>query len=164
MATASISGVHRIVLLGEESGPQYGEGTISGAGSPGMNVVLRQTAAVFGRDYYSAGGTDYVGTGTEVAIGKGALKILLENSTVGETVSDAYADGDDIRFFVPRSGDVLQLLVASGETVVKGTGCGSNTAGKFVTDATNPIGEFLESSAGAPSALAADTLVRVRIL
>ena len=157
---ASWSGNNKIVLRAAETG-HWEEGTLSGAASPGMNLVLRQTASSYERHYYSAGGSDYVGTGTEVSAAAGNLKIVIENSVEGLTVDDAYADGDDVHFYLPKSGDVLQLLVLSGQTPVKGTGCSAGTDGKFVTDAVNPVGEFLE---GAPSAIAADTLFRVRIL
>jgi hypothetical protein len=160
---ASISGNNRIVLRAAETG-HWEEGTLSGAASPGMNLVLRQTASSYERHYYSAGGSDYVGTGTEVSVTAGNLKIVIENSVEGLTVDDAYADGDDVHFFLPKSGDVLQVLVASGQTVVKGTGGAAGTDGTFVTDAANPVVEFLESSAGSPSALAADTLVRARVI
>lgn len=157
---ASISGNNNIVLRGAETG-HYEEGTLSGAATPGMNVVLRQTTDTYGRSFYSAGGSDYVGTGTEVSVAAGNLKIVLPNITLGETIDDAYADGEDFYFYLPKSGDVLQVFVASGETPVKGTGGSANTAGKFVTDAVNPTVEFLE---GVPSAIAADTHFRVRVL
>jgi hypothetical protein len=156
---ASLSGNNKIVLRGAETG-NYEEGLLSGAASPGMNLVLRQTTSSYERHEYSAGGSDYVGTGTEVSVTAGNLKIVVENSVEGLTVDDAYASGDDVYFYLPKPGDVLQLLVLSGQTPVKGTGCSAGTDGKFVTDAVNPVGEFLE---GVPSAIAADTLFRVRI-
>lgn len=156
---ASNSGNNTIILKGRERAI-LGEGTLSGAAYPGMNLVLRETASVYGRDCYSAGYGDYVGTGTSISLSAGSLKIVVEDSLRGYTVNDAYADGDSVYFHPPVPGDHLQVLVLSGQTVTKACGLSAGSDGKFVVDATNPTVEALEQTA----TLGSDTLVRVRVL
>lgn len=156
---ASLSGYRKIVLKGDFG--QHEEGPLLAIASPGMNLVMDVTAETQQRQSYTPGSTDYVGTGTGITTTKGPIKILKEDSLQGKTVDDAYAIGDNAFIYIPQPGDVLQVLAASGETIVKSSGMSAAATGKWAIDATNASVECMESSVGA---LAADTLVRVRVL
>lgn len=155
----SISGNNKIVLKGDFG--QHEEGPLKAAASPGMNLVLAADFATQERHYYTPGGTDYVGTGTGDTTTKAPIKILKEDSLQGNTVDDAYASGDNAFIYIPKAGDVLQVLVKSGETVGKTDGLSADSTGKWVVDSTNSAVEALEKSDGA---LSEDTLVRVRVM
>jgi hypothetical protein len=91
------------------------------------------------------------------------IKVHREDSLQGKTVDDAQAAGDNARFFVPVKGNIIQVRVASGQTVAKGNqgwaiGTGLWNAGAA---SINAVGEFLEGSGGV--ALTADTLMRFRV-
>lgn len=164
---ASLSGINTIVLKAgyTEGGAEHEEGPLELAASPGMNLVLSERASTQGRDYWTPGSVDVVGTGTGgTTTTAGPIRILKEDALRGKTVDDAYAAGDNAFVHIAKSGDVLQVLVRSGENFEKAVGLGSDPfgqTGKFVVDATNAVVETLERSGGA---LAADTLVRVRVL
>lgn len=160
---ASISGNNKIVLKAgfTDGGAEHEEGELKAAATPGMNVVLAADFSVMGRDKYTPGSTDYVGTGTGITTAKQPLKILKEDALQGKTINDAYASGDNAFIHIAKPGDVLQVLVKSGETVVKASGLTADSTGKFVIDATNAAVEALEKSDGA---LSEDTHVRVRVL
>jgi hypothetical protein len=160
---ASISGANTIVLKGKysEGGAEHEEGRLKAAASPGMNVTTTNDFDELGRQVYTPGATDYAGTGTDVSTTKAPIWILKEDTTTGKTVDDAYAADDNGLIHMASPGEVLQVLVASGQTVAKGGGLTANSAGKWVSDATNAAVIALESSGGA---LGADTLMRVRVL
>jgi hypothetical protein len=153
---ASISGAKTIVLKGDYT--QYEEGPLATAPAlPGMNLVLATNAQALGRDSYAPGLTLAGGAG---AGGASPIKVVIEQRLYGKTVNDAYAVGDNVRFKIPKKGDVIQVLVVSGQTITKGQGGGAAASGKWQLAATNAVGEFLEASGGA---LAADTLMRLRV-
>lgn len=158
---ASISGAHTIVLKAHynEGGAEYEEGIANGALLPGMNVGLTNAADASGRSTYAAASSDTLGTGTTTG-GRGNVKVVKEDSLHGGTVNTAYASGDNIYIHVAVPGDILQVLVTSGETVAKGAGLTAQSTGKWNADTTLAAVEALESSGGA---LAADTLMRVRV-
>lgn len=160
---SSVSDNHRIVLKAgyTEGGAEHEEGILDGAAYPGMNVVMTQDPRDMERDTFTAGGTDYVGTGTGDTTTKAPIKVLKEDALQGKTIDDAYADGDVAFIHIAKPGDVLQVLVTSGQSVVKGDGLTAQSTGKWNVDATNSAVEALEGSGGA---LAADTHVRVRVL
>lgn len=156
---ASISGANTIVLRGDYG--EHEEGKLLVAASPGMNVVLAANFSEQERDCYTVGGTDYIGTGTGVTTTKAPIKILKEDALQGRTVDDAYSAGDPGFIYIPKPGDKLQVLVASGQTIVKGGGLSATSTGKWQADTTNAAVEALEDSGGA---LSEDTLVRVRVI
>lgn len=159
---ASISGAHTIVLKAgyTEGGAEHEEGFLTAAAYPGMNVQLSVTTPVNGVYYYTPGSTDYAGTGT-VTTTKNPVKILKEDGLQGGLVTTQYA-ADALAFIhIAKSGDVLQVLVESGQTVVMGDGLSAVASGKWNKDTTNAAVETLEGSGGA---LGADTLMRVRVL
>ena len=163
---ASISGANTIVLKASysEGGTECEEGPINAIGYPGMAVTLASNAESLGRHTYALGGTDYVGTGTNVTTSKAPVWVLKEDALRGQGVNDAYAANDNCFVHIAKSGDHLQVLVASGQTIVKGGGLSANSSGasigKWVADSTNAAVIALENSNGA---LAADTLVRVKV-
>jgi hypothetical protein len=100
-------------------------------------------------------------------VGKG-LKIAIEDALQGNTVDDAYSDGDILFFYSPLPGDHIQVLVKVGEDidigdnlVVEGGG-----SGKFIEvtpDSSVSVVqlEALEDSGGV---LASATLIKCRVL
>lgn len=159
----SISGYNKIVLKAgyTEGGAEHEEGILDTAGTPGMNVVMSDLAESQQRQHYAAGSSDYVGTGTDTTTVKSPVKVLKEDVFQSKTINDAYAAADNAFIHIAKPGDVLQVLVASGQTVAKTNGLSANSAGKWVVDAANPAVESMEDSGGA---LAADTHMRVRVL
>lgn len=156
---ASISGANMIWLKGDYG--QHEEGILKVAAYPGMNLVMTNDQESQGRHSYQPGYSYYVGTGTDVTAAAGQIKVLKEDVFQGKTVDDAWAANDNCQFYIPLPGDIIQVLVLSGQTVRKGDGLSANSAGKWVVDATEPAVQALEKSNGA---LSADTLVRVRVL
>jgi hypothetical protein len=154
---ASISGAKTIRLKGDYV--QWEEGPLATAPAlPGMNLVLAVNAQALGRDTYAPGATLAGGAGVG---GASPIKLVIEQALYGKSIADAYAVGENVRFIIPKKGDVVQVLVASGQTIVKGNGGSAAATGKWAVAATNAVGEFLEASGGA---LAADTHMRMRVL
>lgn len=89
--------------------------------------------------------------------------VLCENVNLGQLPTEAYADGARFVAYIPMPGDVLQVLVASGENIAIGDKfIIDDSTGKSIETTGSPEMEpfkALESSGGA---LAADTLVKVR--
>jgi hypothetical protein len=160
---ASLSGHNKIVLKAgyTEGGAEYEEGPLTGAATPGMNMVLSVAARTQERDSWTPGSTDYPGTGTGATTTKNPVRILKEDHLIGATIDDVVAAGNNGFIHIAKPGDVLLVLVASGQTVVRGDGLSAISTGKWNNDATNVAVEALESSGGA---LAADTHMRVRVL
>lgn len=156
---ASISGANMIWLKGDFG--QHEEGRLKAAAYPGMNVVMTNDFEEQGRFTYTPGSSSYVGTGTDVTAASAPLMVLKEDALQGKTVDDVYAADSGCFIYIPLPGDILQVLVLSGQTVRQGDGLSANSAGKFIVDATEPAVQALERSNGA---LAADTLVRARVL
>jgi len=143
--------VNTIVLKGCG---HHDEGEADGAITPGMAVEL------------AADGLYDQQSSAQAAALKGGMKIATEDALQGRTAAIAYADGDRLFFYSPMPGDHIHVLVKTGENivvadklVVEGGGSGlfveaAGTETKFQLEA-------LESSGGA---LAADTLIRCRVL
>lgn len=154
-----ITAHNKIVLKGDFG--QHEEGVLATAPAmPGMNVVLTNAAATQKRDTYAPGATLVGGTaGTAAA---SPIKVVKEDALTGRTVETAYAVGENLLVYLPKKGDVIQVLVASGQTVTKNQQGWAIASGKWNGGAAgvNGVGEFLEASGGA---LAADTLMRLRV-
>lgn len=158
---ASKSGNNKIVLKGDYG--QWEEGTLKVAAYPGTNVVLAGDEPVYNRDSYTPGGTDYIGTGTggsAVTTVANPVMVLVENALKGDTVDTQWPANEACQIFIPKKGDVIQVLVRSGQTVRKGEGGTANSDGLWSVDASNPSVVWLEDSDGA---LAANTLIRARV-
>jgi hypothetical protein len=160
---ASVSGLHKIVLKGgySEGGTECEEGPIKAAAYPGMNMVRTADAAVMGRDSWTPGSSNNVGTGTNSIPAGGSVMVLKEDALQGKDVDDVYTIGDNGYIHIAKPGDHLQVLVASGQTVIKGDGLSAAATGKWSVDAATATVEALEGSGGA---LGEDTLVRVAVL
>ena len=87
--------------------------------------------------------------------------IVKEDALQGRTVRIAYKAGEKLFIYKPLPGDVISVLVASGQTIGDGTQAVLGAGGKFVAGSVDSIGYFLDTSDGAP--LAEDTLMSVRI-
>lgn len=155
---AQITAHNKIVLKAgyTEGGAEHDEGIASGTIYPGMAVVMTTAAEVSKRHTYAPGASISEGSGGVLA----GVKIAKEDVLQGNTVDDAYTSGSTFLFHVCKSGDIVQVLVESGQTVTKGLGGAAVASGKWNTATTDAVGEFLEGSGGA---LAADTLMRLKV-
>ncbi len=160
---ASISDNHRIVLKAHysEGGAEHEEGVASGTLYPGMNVGMSIGVDTQMRHTWAAAGSDTLGTGTSNTAGRRRVVVVKEDYLQGKTVDDAYTAGENVLVHMCSPNDVVQVLVASGQTVTKGLGLTAGTNGKWSTDTTLAAVEALEASGGA---LGSDTLMRVRVL
>lgn len=143
--------VNKIVLKGKG---HYEEGEADSAITPGQAVELA-----------ADGKYDQVQSSQAEGI-KGGFKVAYEDSLQGNTITDAYAQGDRVFIYEPLPGDHIHVLVKSGEDIdvgdegiVEGGGSGLfvESAG---TEAEYKV-EFLEDSGGA---LAANTHLKARVL
>lgn len=152
---------NKIVLKASysEGGTEGEEGIASGAISPGMNVVMTNAASSIGRDTYAAGATPVGGTSAGAATPY--IKVAKEDYLQGKTIDDAWATGNQFLFHQCKPNDVILVLVASGQTIVKGNLGAAIASGKWNVATVNGVVEFLEASGGA---LAADTHMRARVL
>jgi LysM repeat protein len=157
----SISGSNKIVLKAAYSagGTEAEEGPLAAIASPGMNLVMTAAADAHMRNTYTPGATPVGGTAAGAATPY--IKVLKEDYLQGKTVNDAYASGDPALIHQCKPNDVIQVLVASGQTIAKGNLGAAIASGKWNVATVNGVVEFLEASGGA---LGADTLMRCRVL
>lgn len=154
----SISGYKKIVLKGDFG--QHEEGPLAAIASPGMNLVMTTAAETQQRATYTPGATPASGTTPATPTVAATIKILKEMAKHSGTIDTAYAAADNAEFYIPKKGDVIQVLVASGQTITKGLGGKAIASGLWNGSATDAVGEFLEASGGA---LAANTHMRLRV-
>lgn len=157
----SISGNNKIVLKASysEGGNESEEGPLAAIASPGMNVVMTTAADKFGLNTYTPGATPVGGTSAGAATPH--ITVVKENRFEGKTIDDAYASGDQGYYHKARAQDVIQVLVASGQTIAKGNLGAAVASGLWNVATVNGVVEFLEASGGA---LAANTHMRARVL
>ena len=93
-------------------------------------------------------------------VGEELHEYALGRLSEGKTIDDSYANGDGLFLHVCRPGDIIQVLVKSGQTVVKGNGGAADASGGWIVATVNSVGEFTEGSGGA---LGADTHMRLRV-
>lgn len=143
--------VNKIVLKGKG---HYEEGEADSAITPGMAVELA-----------ADGKYDQVQSSEAEGV-KGGLKVAYEDSLQGNTITDAYAQGDRLFIYQPVSGDHIHVFVKSGEDIdvgdvgiVEGGGSGLFVEAGGSEEAYKV--EFLEDSDGA---LAANTHLKARVL
>ena len=97
---------------------------------------------------------------------KGGLKIATEDGLQGKTIDNIYAIGDLVFYYIPLPGDIINVLVKAGQTIVLADnlvveGGGSGLAIKAAgTEARYQL-QSLEDSGGA---LAANTVLQARVL
>jgi hypothetical protein len=161
---ASLSGYQKIVLKANytDGGAQHEEGICATApATPGMNVNITTAAETIGRHSYAPGPTPVGGTAAGAAAG--AVNVVKEPAETGGTIDTAVAVGDNLMIHKCLPGDHIQVLVASGQTVLKGDLGWAIAGGKWnaATVSINGIVQFLEGSGGA---LAADKHMRAKVL
>lgn len=154
----SISGNSKIVLKGDYG--RHEEGPLAGAASPGMNLVSNNVGQNQERHTWLPGPTSRGGAGTDSNTSQAPIRVLKIDTLQGKGPADAYASGDNAFIYIPLAGDVIQVLVAAGQNVAKENGLSAQPDGRWILDDVNACVEALESTNGA---LAADTLVRVRV-
>jgi hypothetical protein len=146
----------RVIWAGPADGvntrPQAIEGKAIGAAIlPG--TVLKQLAT--GLDTNNIAATVF-----------GQLFVVADlNKMMSKTVDDAWTQNENMVAVQPRSGEFVNVLVASGQNItVPGTALSRNGAGLLKVAATNGTEEIVayadELTGGA---LAANTLIRVRV-
>lgn len=143
---------NKILLKGEYCA--YDEGIASGAIYPGM--LIKRTVG--------AG----VGTSCTVAVhaaagGAGECAIAIENALYGETITDAYASGERVRFLVPQLGDWLYILVAANAAaIVYNDQLVSNGDGTFKKNTGSDTVFFRAEEALDNSANASNAFIKAR--
>lgn len=132
----------------------HDEGVAGGAITPGMAVELQ------------AAGNYLQQSSAQAAALKGGCKIAKEDALQGKTLTQPYANGDQLFFYTVMPGDHIHVFVKAGQNiavsdklVVEGGGSGlfveaAGTETKFQFEA-------LESSGGA---LAANTHIKARAI
>jgi acetyl/propionyl-CoA carboxylase alpha subunit len=154
-----ITAHNKIVLKASygEGGTQHEEGIAAAACNPGMNVVMTTAVESMKRQTYTPGATSALGGGS---------KVVKERAIIGASVDETIPVGDDLLIHVAMPGDVLQVLVASGQTIAKGDSLLAIASGLWNKAGATPppygAAEALESSGGV--ALTANTLMRCRVL
>lgn len=89
--------------------------------------------------------------------------ILQEDANLGKLPSAAYAASSRFYAWIPLPGDEMNVLVASGETIVIGTKLIiDDSTGKFLATTGSPEMEPFKAIEASGGALAADTLIAVR--
>lgn len=145
----------RVIFAGPADGsnqkPLTVEGVAVAAVAPG--TVLKQTTS--GLDVNDAAATVF-----------GQLLLVADKDKMCQkTVADAWVIDENMVAIQPRSGEYLNVLVASGENItVPGTALTRDGAGLLAvaaTDGTEEIVAYADELTG--GALAADTLIRVRV-
>lgn len=132
--------------------------------------ATEKTIVLKGKGHYDEGESDAaISCGMAVALAADGnwdpttstvgLSIAVEDALQGKTVDDAYADGDRLFLYHPVPGDVVNVLVTSGENIAVGDKLAVSTGGKFDETANGNL-VALEG----PGALAADALVACRVL
>jgi hypothetical protein len=153
--------LNKIVLKASFSagGTEHDEGLATATTTPGMNVVMTTAADVQKRRSYAPGATPVGGTSAGAATPH--ITIVKEDMLQGKTINDNYASGDNLQLHRCKPGDVIQVLVASGQTITKGNLGAAIASGKWNVATVNGVVEFLEASGGA---LGADTHMRALVL
>lgn len=137
-----------IVLRGNQN--HHIEGTLSTTAKPGMHVTLQSSG-----NYARSPET------TAELVKYGSSLVVKEDALQGKTVNDSYNNGDRVFMYVPVAGDVLNLLIKSGQNISVGDNiiAEGGGSGLFIkSDGTHAAYKFraLESSGGV---LGADTLL-----
>jgi hypothetical protein len=141
-----------IVLRGKDKG-HHDEGILDTVASPGMHI---QRAA---DDHFDKS------PATSAELVKSGLRIVKEDDYQGKTVADDYAIGDVVFFYIPVRGDVINVLVKSGENLLIGdkVALEGGGTGLFIEGAGTEAQYMLESKE-TTGALGANTLVACEVL
>lgn len=98
----------RTIVLKGKLGRRYEEARLSVAAYPGYLMEMA-TAGDAGK--YKPHAT---------AKGKAIMVFMVEDDFRGNTIDDQYAIGDLARFVVAEPGDIINAVLADGETIVVG--------------------------------------------
>lgn len=150
---------HNVIVLTPAPMGRFLEGIVSGTPKPGTQMQIKAaTEPVNGKHTWEVfnGAAD----------GERALvAILLENYFLGKGPTDAYADGEQCRLFIPLPGDELQVLLQNQSGTADAFTIGQKLivddgTGKFLATTGSPESEpfqVMETKA----ALTADALCHV---
>ena len=142
-----------IVAQGNSYG-HHDEGTLDTVASPGMHIQRASD------DHFDKS------PATAAELVKSGFKIVKEDALRGMTVDDDYEIGDKVFFYSPFRGDIINILVKSGETVVIGSKLmpeGGGT-GLWIVAAGTEAQYAFESREASGGALGANALVRAECL
>lgn len=126
--------------------PEQFEAPAGAALTPGM-VAIASGGELIPHDTAGAGGFVYV------------AKELTANFASGGGINEDYAIGDTAQAYIPESGDMYQMLVATAQTVPYDTALESNGAGLLVVQTTGEAIAYADEDAGTTSGT---TAVRVK--
>ncbi len=142
-----------IVLKGNAKG-HHDEGVLDTVCLPGMHIQM------------AADGKYDKSPQTSAELVKRGPKIVKEDALQGKTILDAYAVGDRVFYYVPKKGDHLLLLVKTGANIAVGDQIAPEGGGTglFIEAAGTEAAYFAEALESTGGALAADTLVKCRVL
>jgi hypothetical protein len=73
------------------------------------------------------------------AAGAAQLMIALEDELQGDEISDAYSSGDPVQVWVPRRGDMANMILASGEDVSIGDALESDGNGRLRAETSGNV-------------------------
>ncbi len=113
--------------------PEQYEATAGAVVTPGM-LAISSGGELIPHDTAGASGFVYV------------AKELTAN--FGGGVDEDYAIGDTAQAYIPTSGDLYRMLVATGQTVVKDSPLESNGAGLLVVATTGDVIAYADEAAG----------------
>ena len=133
--------IHGQIVVSENPRGRFREGMLKAATTalPGQNLKHEAT------DVFSPGFA-------------GELNIVVAQTLIGGTITDAYAAAARCYSYAPLPGDEFLALGLSGQTLNIGTRATFNAAGKVIAAATGEL--IVEEAAGE---LDADALVLVRL-
>tara|TARA_R110002167_G_scaffold46072_4_gene137798 strand:- start:167 stop:607 length:441 start_codon:yes stop_codon:yes gene_type:complete len=141
------------IVLKSSGYGHHDEGTADAAISPGECIQL------------AADGKYDPAHKTKAESIKGDLLIATEDGLQGKTVTNAYASGDVVFFYIPCSGDHINVLIKSGENInisdnilVEGGG-----SGLFIEAAGTEAAYQLTALDSSGGVLGANTLIRCRV-
>lgn len=106
--------------------PEQYEAPAGATITPGM-LVIADAGTLIPHDTAGAGGFVYV------------AKELTANFAAGGGINEDYTTGDTAQAYIPTSGELYQMLVATGQTLVKDSPLESNGAGLLVLATTGDV-------------------------
>lgn len=83
------------------------------------------------------------------AAGHAAKVFALERDELGKDITDSYASGERVKAGYCKSGDRINAIIASGETVTEGQELESDGAGRLKVGTTSPVARA--GAAGSPA-------------
>lgn len=138
---------NRTIVLKGKLGRRYDEARMSVAGKPGYVCEL------------NADGT--MKPHATISIPLIPIIVLVEDDLQGKTIDDTYAIDDLGRYVVAEPGDIIHLVLKTGQNVANGAYLKSNGDGTVIAGTNaNSIAKAIE----AVDATAADTFIAAMIV